>query len=516
MLCLFVIRHWFREWNVRKSDGGGVRKIRFICLIRLFVFQQSTELFFFSFFLLVLRFNYLDFSYLLEIINLSFWCSRLFPAWWQFAQFLTQLYRTNHIIWSLAIVDWLIGCRLSLLRCSFKYICFERRFDLCNGTMATWILQFEFFAFYWRRLLLRWYLQEKSYFQFSKKVNLWQWLISASFCTLLRTIFFRRPKNQMNNAEREKNVENNFYTCCVTVAVFAAFVLFVFRCVFKPAYVCSNEAGLLCARECDIWMPMRLANGLMTGVFDAAELLPVVDAPVVLPLLFGEQMVVVPEPNAESTEFSRVCETDGDFEPVDGGLKKESGKFRMRNGTCNGRAFWFSATSNRACKLSSEFSSIRTTRLSLAACAAAAALAFVPPLPIAEFSVSLFALLTAPLFTFAADAFELFAALLMLFKAILCRLFSLLFSWFVFVWCRKKKDRFIYDDLRNTIDIDRVFVVARCLFLASTKKSGQLQVCKAVVWARSVYISIYDRNIRLDNWCSESLASHFANFSYHS
>lgn len=56
-------------------------------------------------------------------------------------------------------------------------------------------------------------------------------------------------------------------------------------------------------------------------------------------LPFGEQMVVVPEPNAESTEFSRVCDTDGDLEPVDGGLKNESGKFRMRNGTCNGRAF---------------------------------------------------------------------------------------------------------------------------------------------------------------------------------
>lgn len=67
------------------------------------------------------------------------------------------------------------------------------------------------------------------------------------------------------------------------------------------------------------------------------------EAPVALLLAallpFGEQMVAVPEPNAESTEFSRVCDTDGDFEPVDGGLKNESGKFRIRNGTCSGRAF---------------------------------------------------------------------------------------------------------------------------------------------------------------------------------
>lgn len=74
--------------------------------------------------------------------------------------------------------------------------------------------------------------------------------------------------------------------------------------------------------------------------------LPIADAaapPMLLPLPpllpFGEQMVVVPDPNAESTEFSRVCDTDGDFDPVDGGLKNESGKLRMRNGTCSGRAF---------------------------------------------------------------------------------------------------------------------------------------------------------------------------------
>lgn len=62
--------------------------------------------------------------------------------------------------------------------------------------------------------------------------------------------------------------------------------------------------------------------------------------PTLLPLPpFGEQIVVVPDPNAESTEFSRVCDTDGDFDPVDGGLKNESGKLRIRNGTCSGRAF---------------------------------------------------------------------------------------------------------------------------------------------------------------------------------
>lgn len=44
------------------------------------------------------------------------------------------------------------------------------------------------------------------------------------------------------------------------------------------------------------------------------------------------QMVAAAEPNAESFEFSRVCDIDGDFEPVDGGLKNESGKFLKRNG----------------------------------------------------------------------------------------------------------------------------------------------------------------------------------------
>lgn len=85
------------------------------------------------------------------------------------------------------------------------------------------------------------------------------------------------------------------------------------------------------------------------------------------PLPFGEQIVVVPEPNAESVEFSRECETDGDREPVDGGLKNESGNLRIRNGTANGcfESDGLSTLSNNACKLSSEFSSMRTTKLSL-------------------------------------------------------------------------------------------------------------------------------------------------------
>ncbi len=45
-------------------------------------------------------------------------------------------------------------------------------------------------------------------------------------------------------------------------------------------------------------------------------------------------------PNAESPEFSRLCdmeETDGDFEPVEGGLKNEAGSFRILYGTVRGR-----------------------------------------------------------------------------------------------------------------------------------------------------------------------------------
>lgn len=91
----------------------------------------------------------------------------------------------------------------------------------------------------------------------------------------------------------------------------------------------------------------------------------------------GEHNVVLPEPNAESAEFSRECDTDGDFDPVDGGLKNELGNLRMRNGTANGRfdSFGFSTLSKSACKLSWELSSTRTTRFSLAAAAAAASAA---------------------------------------------------------------------------------------------------------------------------------------------
>lgn len=40
--------------------------------------------------------------------------------------------------------------------------------------------------------------------------------------------------------------------------------------------------------------------------------------------------MVVPDPNAESAEFSRECDTEGDLDPEDGGLKNESGNFRIR------------------------------------------------------------------------------------------------------------------------------------------------------------------------------------------
>lgn len=130
------------------------------------------------------------------------------------------------------------------------------------------------------------------------------------------------------------------------------------------------------------------------------------------------QMVAAAEPNAESFEFSRVCDMDGDFEPVDGGLKNESGKFLKRNGIWSGRASWFSATSNNACKLTAEFSSTRTTRCSLAADVGVdVAMLLIPVEPIFdEFNESSARLLVALLF--AADTFELFTALLILFNAI--------------------------------------------------------------------------------------------------
>lgn len=61
-------------------------------------------------------------------------------------------------------------------------------------------------------------------------------------------------------------------------------------------------------------------------------------------------------PNAESAEFSRECEIEGLLLPVDGGLKKESGRLRMRNGTCSGRfESGFRTLSNNACRSDSEF-----------------------------------------------------------------------------------------------------------------------------------------------------------------
>ena len=71
-------------------------------------------------------------------------------------------------------------------------------------------------------------------------------------------------------------------------------------------------------------------------------------------------------PNAESAEFSRECEIEGLLLPVEGGLKKESGKFRIRRGTCKGRfESGLRTVSKRACRSDSEFWSTRTTRLFL-------------------------------------------------------------------------------------------------------------------------------------------------------
>lgn len=73
-------------------------------------------------------------------------------------------------------------------------------------------------------------------------------------------------------------------------------------------------AGLLCALEWWIANPLGIADGAITGV---------------TPLCPTPAPIVVPEPNAESAEFSRECDTDGDLEPDEGGLKNEAGNFRM-------------------------------------------------------------------------------------------------------------------------------------------------------------------------------------------
>ncbi|TGZ57506.1 hypothetical protein DBV15_02284 [Temnothorax longispinosus] len=75
---------------------------------------------------------------------------------------------------------------------------------------------------------------------------------------------------------------------------------------------------------------------------------------------------VTATPNAESAEFSRECEIDGLLLPVDGGLKKESGRLRMRSGTCSGRfESGFRTVSKSAWRSDSEFWSTLTTGLLL-------------------------------------------------------------------------------------------------------------------------------------------------------
>lgn len=89
----------------------------------------------------------------------------------------------------------------------------------------------------------------------------------------------------------------------------------------------------------------------------AAPAAPVADVPVAFPPGAGPAPATAAAvPNAESAEFSRECEIEGLLLPVDGGLKKESGKLRMRSGTCSGRfESGFRTLSNSACRSDSEF-----------------------------------------------------------------------------------------------------------------------------------------------------------------
>ena len=133
-----------------------------------------------------------------------------------------------------------------------------------------------------------------------------------------------------------------------------------------------------------------------------------------LPAPFGEHMVVVPEPKAESAEFSREWDTDGDFEPVFGGLKNDIGKLRMRNGTCRGRfeTSGLSTVSKRACRFVSEFSSMRTTRFSATVAATAPADA-VTSLLLFVFALLLTVFVAALLLLFELFKFPLLSAIAM-------------------------------------------------------------------------------------------------------
>lgn len=83
-------------------------------------------------------------------------------------------------------------------------------------------------------------------------------------------------------------------------------------------------------------------------VVGPADVGPLGLAPVTLPLT-----TIVPK--AESAEFSLECEIEGLLLPVEGGLKNESGKFLIRNGTWSGLlASGLSTLSNKACKTISE------------------------------------------------------------------------------------------------------------------------------------------------------------------
>lgn len=128
-------------------------------------------------------------------------------------------------------------------------------------------------------------------------------------------------------------------------------------CWCAEAYVCCSEAGELCARG---WLICSGGGGACCGGGGSC----CCGEPAAV-----ELGVVLLAPNAESALFSRLCEielTEPDLEPLEGGLKNESGNLRIRNGTCSGRCeLGLSTESNSACRSESESPSIRTMGLEL-------------------------------------------------------------------------------------------------------------------------------------------------------
>ncbi|KAK3928811.1 putative nucleoporin Nup54 [Frankliniella fusca] len=101
-----------------------------------------------------------------------------------------------------------------------------------------------------------------------------------------------------------------------------------------PPYVCCSEAG-------ELW-----CRGWLTGSPLGVTVAPAAPAPAAA----ATETPASELANAESAEFSRLCDTDGDLEPVDGGVKNELGSLRMCIGFCRGRfELGLSTISNRAC-----------------------------------------------------------------------------------------------------------------------------------------------------------------------